>query len=171
MDKGKTTQKRKKIPLAKKYWRKLKRVFKRALLANDSPEKLARGFAIGVFWGVMPTFGFAILFSLPTSVLFKANRLTAIMGTFISNPLTSTFFMIQGTYLGNFILRAAPIPFTRELLTLTRLLQISRALFLGTLILAGGIAVLSYGLFLLVILVVKQVRKGKGSIIENNSKQ
>ena len=135
----------------KTYWERLKGLLKAAVLANDSPEKLARGFAIGIFWGVLPTFGFAILFSLPTAVLFKANRLTAILGTFASNPLTSPFFLLWGTYLGNFILKAAPFTFSWDLLNFQQLLRISKSLFLGTLLLAVCIAFLSYGLLLVII--------------------
>ena len=133
------------------YWKKLKRLFKNAVLANDSPEKLARGFAIGIFWGVLPTFGFAILFSLPVAVAFKASRLTAILGTFVSNPLTTPFFMLWGTYLGNFILKATPLTLSWEILNLEHLLKISKSLFLGTIVLAGSISILSYGLLLVII--------------------
>jgi len=135
----------------KSYWRKLKVLLKKAILANDSPEKIARGFAIGVFWGVLPTFGLAILFSLPMAVLFRANRITAILGTFISNPLTSPLFMLWGTYLGNFILRTTPLTFSWKILDLEHLLRISKSLFLGTLVLASSIAVFSYGLLLIII--------------------
>jgi len=139
------------------YWKRLKRLFKSAVLANDSPEKLARGFAIGIFWGVLPTFGFAILFSLPIAVAFKASRLTAVLGTFVSNPLTTPFFMIWGTYLGNFILKAAPLTLSWEILNLEHILKISKSLFLGTLVLAGSISILSYGLLLVIIPLFKKL--------------
>ncbi|RLE12918.1 hypothetical protein DRJ04_05265 [Candidatus Aerophobetes bacterium] len=148
----------KKRPVHRKnYWLKIKILLKKALLANDSPERLARGFAIGVFWGVLPTFGLAILFSLPTAVLFKANRLTAFLGTFISNPFTSPFFMLWGTYLGNFILRTTPIVFSWKILNIEQLLKISKSLLVGTLILAASMAVLSYGTLLVVIPLVKKL--------------
>jgi len=148
---------KKKAPRVKRNWMKLKLLFKKAVLANDSPEKLARGFAIGVFWGVMPTFGFAALFSLPTAVLLKANRLTAILGTLISNPFTSPFFMLWGTYIGNFILKTAPITFSWKILNASSLLRISKSLFLGTFVLAGTMAILSYGFLLLIIPLAKKI--------------
>ncbi|MBC7188695.1 DUF2062 domain-containing protein [Candidatus Aerophobetes bacterium] len=143
--------------MKKRYFRKLKSLFKKAFFANDSPEKLARGFAIGVFWGIMPTFGFAVLFSLPTAVIFKANRLTAIVGTFVSNPLTSPLFMFWGTYIGNFLLKKAPLQFSWDILNLHSLLQISKSLFVGTLILATAVAFSSYGLLLLIIPLLKKI--------------
>lgn len=143
--------KKREVYRSKHYWRAFKRLFKKAVFINDSPEKLARGFAIGIFWGVLPTFGFAVLFSLPTAVFLKANRLTAIVGTFISNPFTSPFFMLWGTYLGNFVLRATPFTLSWKILNFGDILRISKSLFLGTLILAGSIAVLSYGLLLIII--------------------
>lgn len=148
----------------KSYWRKLKILLKKAIYTNDSPEKIARGFAIGVFWGVLPTFGLAILFSLPTAVVFRANRLMAIVGTFVSNPLTSPLFMLWGTYLGNFILKSTPITLSWDVLKLERLLQISKSLLLGTLILATSIAILSYTFLLIIIPLVKKFsHKGKKS--------
>jgi len=146
--------------MRKKYFRKMKSLFKKALFTNDSPEKLARGFAIGVFWGIMPTFGFAVLFSLPTAVIFKANRLTAIVGTFVSNPLTSPLFMLWGTYIGNFLLKKAPFQFSWDILNLHSLLQISKSLFVGTLILAATVAFSSYGLLLLIIPLLKKIPHG-----------
>lgn len=142
---------KKKISRKRNYWKELKKLLKKVVLSNDSPEKLARGFAVGIFWGVMPTFGLAVLFSLPTAVFLKANRLTAILGTFISNPFTSPFFMLWGTYTGNFILKATPLTFSWKILNVGALLKVSKSLFVGTLLLAGSMAVLSYGLLLIII--------------------
>ncbi|MCD6574741.1 DUF2062 domain-containing protein [Candidatus Aerophobetes bacterium] len=148
---------RNKAPSRKGYWKRIKVLLKKAVLANDSPEKLARGFAIGVFWGVLPTFGLAALFSIPMAVVLKANRLTAFLGTLISNPLTTPFFMLWGTYLGNFILRASPITFSWKILNLGELLKISKSLFLGTLILASLLSILSYGILLVIIPLIKKL--------------
>jgi len=152
---------RKRASPKKSYRKKLKTLFKKAFLTNDSPEKLARGFAIGVFWGVLPTFGFAALFSIPMAVVLKANRLTAFLGTFISNPLTTPFFMLWGTYLGNFILRSSPITFSWKILNVEELLKISKSLFIGTLILASAISLLSYGVLLVVIPLIKRLSTRK----------
>lgn len=141
----------------KSYWRRVRVLLKKAILANDSPEKLARGFAIGVFWGVLPTFGFAILFSLPTAVLFKANRLTAILGTFTSNPFTVPFYMFWATQIGNFILQAGRLTFSWEIFNLERLLLLSKSLLVGSVVLATLIAFSSYGILLLLIPLIRRI--------------
>lgn len=144
---------------SKVNWRRLKLILKRAFLTNDSPEKLARGFAIGVFWGVLPTFGFAILFSLPTSILFKANRLTAILGTFVSNPFTVPFYLLWATEIGNFILRAGKLTFSWDILKLNRLLNLSKSLLVGSVVLAAGMAIASYGILLLIIPLIRKINQ------------
>lgn len=141
------------------HWRRLKILMKRAFLTNDSPEKLARGFAIGVFWGVLPTFGFAILFSLPTSILFRANRLTAIIGTFVSNPFTIPFYMLWATEIGNFILRAGRLTFSWDILNLNRLLSLSKSLLVGSIVLATSMALVSYGALILIIPLIRRINR------------
>jgi len=144
---------------SKVNWRRLKLILKRAFLTNDSPEKLARGFAIGVFWGVLPTFGFAILFSLPTSILFKANRLTAILGTFVSNPFTVPFYLLWATEIGSFILRAGKLTFSWDILNLNKLLNLSKSLLVGSVVLAAGMAIASYGILLLIIPLIRKINQ------------
>ena len=144
---------------SKVSWRRLKLILKRAFLTNDSPEKLARGFAIGVFWGVLPTFGFAILFSLPTSILFKANRLTAILGTFVSNPFTVPFYLLWATEIGSFILRAGKLTFSWDILKLNKLLNLSKSLLVGSVVLAAGMAIASYGILLLIIPLIRKINQ------------
>jgi len=75
----------------KPTWKNIKSFIRKILWINDSPKKIALGVAIGIFWGIMPTFGSAILFSLPTALLLKANRTAAILATFVANPLTAPF--------------------------------------------------------------------------------
>jgi len=143
----------------KSYWKRTKILFKKILTANDSPHKLAMGFAIGVFWGVMPTFGFAIIFSLPTALFLKANKVTAILGTFVSNPLTAPFFYAFSYKVGNFILRLHSLPFSWNIFKLENILNISKSLLIGSIIFAIIAAFISYGLILMIILLIRK-RKG-----------
>lgn len=144
-------------PKKNRYLRKFKILLKKAVLANDSPEKLARGFAIGVFFGVLPTFGFAAVFSIPIAVLLKANRLTAILGTFVSNPFTTPFYMLWATRIGNFILQSGGLTFSWDIFKLKQLLLISKSLLIGSLVLATSISFLSYGLLILLIPLIRRI--------------
>jgi uncharacterized protein len=56
---------------------------------SDSPERLARGMAIGVFTGFFPLIGTQIIAALLLAIPFRANKLAAALGTWVSNPLTS----------------------------------------------------------------------------------
>jgi len=123
---------------------RIKRFLKDLIRISDSPEKIARGVAIGVFWGVLPTFGLAVLFSVPTAFLLKANRLSAILGTFVSNPLTWPFIYPLGFSIGQQILNVSPLDFSWGLLKLENLLKLSKSLLVGSSLLAIGISLLSY---------------------------
>lgn len=127
---------------------RIKRFAKSLIRINDSPKKIALGVAIGVFWGILPTFGFAILFSVPTAFLLKANRLSAIAGTFVSNPLTWFFIWSFGYKIGQRILGLPPVDFSEGLFKLQSLLNLGKAFivggFLGNFLLAIGISFLSY---------------------------
>jgi len=143
----------KKVWAKKKGWPyKIKSFVKKLLRIKDSPEKIALGLAIGVFWGIMPTFGFAILFSLPTALLFRGNKLAAILGTFIANPLTIPLFYPFGYKIGQLILKTAPLPFSWDIFNLESLLNISKSLLVGNFLLAIGLALLIYFLVLQIII-------------------
>jgi len=135
----------------KSWLQKIKNFAKRLLWIQDSPQKIALGLAIGVFWGIMPTFGFAILFSLPSALLLKGNRLAAILGTFVANPLTVPFIYPFGYKIGQLILKTTPLPFSWELFRLESLLSLSKSLLVGSIFLAIGLAILTYFLVLQII--------------------
>ncbi len=154
-------------PEKKSYWKRVKILFKKILTTNDSPHKLAMGFAIGVFWGIMPTFGIAIIFSLPTAVLLKANKVTTILGTFVSNPFTTPFFYAFSYKMGSFILDLNPLPFSWDIFKIENILSISKSLLVGSVISAIVTAFISYGIILVVIL---SVKKGKSLRSRSSSK-
>lgn len=83
--------------LARLYYLRLLRI-------NDPPERIARGAAIGVLMGILPTFGLGTVLSFIFAFIFKANKAAAIIGSFIMNPLTSAFFWTMSIVLGSLIL-------------------------------------------------------------------
>jgi len=154
-------------PKRKSYWKRVKILFKKVLTTNDSPHKLAMGFAIAVFWGVMATCGFAIVFSLPTAVLLRANKVTAVIGTFVSNPFTTPFIYAFSYKMGSFVLDLNPLPFSWDILKIENILNISKSLLVGSIIFATTMAFISYGLVLIVIFI---VRKSKNLRSRSSSK-
>lgn len=75
------------------------------LRIDDPPEVIARGAAIGVFMGVFPTFGVGTFLSLGAAFLLKANKASAVIGSFIVNPITGPFFWTLSMLTGAFIMR------------------------------------------------------------------
>jgi uncharacterized protein (DUF2062 family) len=62
--------------------------FIRKLLSlRASPHQIAIGFAIGVFIGIFPTFGFGGVLILALVPVWKFNIPASLLGTFFGNPL------------------------------------------------------------------------------------
>lgn len=64
-------------------------IWKKLLSLNDSPHDIALGLALGIFIGFLPIMGIqmgvVLVFILPFR---KANKIAAVAGVWISNPLT-----------------------------------------------------------------------------------
>ncbi len=63
----------------------------RVLHTDDSPERIARGIAIGLFTAWLPFFGLHILLALLFAAIFRANKAMAVLFIWVSNPLTAPF--------------------------------------------------------------------------------
>ena len=63
--------------------------------------KIALGWAIGMFYGCVIPFGFQLIISIPTAILFKASKIGASFGTLITNPITILFLYPAQTYAAN----------------------------------------------------------------------
>ena len=75
----------------------------RLVRINDSPQKVAAGLAVGVFLGILPTFGLGILIALALAIRFKFNKAASILGSLIMNPLTTPLFWTASSVLGAFL--------------------------------------------------------------------
>lgn len=89
-----------------RFKRRTRLLYLRLMRINDPPERIARGAAIGVCMGILPTFGAGTILSFAVAFIFKANKAAAIIGSFIMNPVTSTFFWTFSIVLGGIILGA-----------------------------------------------------------------
>ncbi|MGN0853026.1 MAG: DUF2062 domain-containing protein [Kiritimatiellia bacterium] len=85
----------------KQQWSRL-----RAQMLRDKapPEFVARGWAIGMFYGCTIPFGFQLLLSLPTAYVLKGSRVGATVGTFITNHFTIFLIYPCQCWLGNRLL-------------------------------------------------------------------
>ena len=72
------------------------------MLREKAPvEFIARGWAIGMFYGCTIPFGFQLLFSVPTAVFLKGSKVGATLGTFITNHFTIFLIYPLQFWLGN----------------------------------------------------------------------
>ena len=71
---------------------------------KGTPEYIARGWAIGMFFGCFIPFGFQLIMSIPTSIFLKGSKIGAVVGTLITNPVTIFFIYPFQCYIGNRIM-------------------------------------------------------------------
>ena len=74
------------------------------LRLNDPPERIAKGAALGVVCGILPTFGFGGVIAFALAFVFRANKAASILGSLIMNPITTPFFWSFSIILGSVIL-------------------------------------------------------------------
>jgi uncharacterized protein len=77
---------RARIRLAARKWRRF--ILHNVLHADDPPERLARGVAIGVFITFTPTIGFQMLLVIFLAWLLRANKVVGLPIVWLSNPFT-----------------------------------------------------------------------------------
>ena len=68
---------------------------------NASPEFIARGWAIGMFYGCLIPFGVQLLCSIPTAFLLKGSKIGAALGTLLTNHVTIFFIYPAQCWVGN----------------------------------------------------------------------
>lgn len=70
---------------------------------NDTPEKIARGLALGVVIGIFPTFGLGVILALFLAGPLKVNKVAAVLGTLVMNPWTSPIFWALSYLVGSVV--------------------------------------------------------------------
>ena len=73
----------------------------------DTPTRIGRGVAAGVFASFTPLFGFHFLVAALVAKLSRGNILASILGTFFGNPLTFPFIAWSSLELGHLVLGTA----------------------------------------------------------------
>ena len=86
------------------FKRRLKYYYLKFLRLKGEPHELALGMAIGVFCGMMPILPFQITLAVALALLFRASKITAALGTWVSNPLNFYFLYFYDYKLGAYIL-------------------------------------------------------------------
>jgi uncharacterized protein (DUF2062 family) len=61
----------------------------RILHVDDTPQRIARGIAVGLWVAVTPLVGVQMALALAGAILFRANKALAVMCVWLSNPFTT----------------------------------------------------------------------------------
>ena len=75
----------------------------RVVALDDTPERIALAFALGVFLAFSPLLGLHTLLGLTISFLFGLNRMVILVGVFVNNPWTLVPIYAAGTYVGSLL--------------------------------------------------------------------
>ncbi|MHB8709223.1 MAG: DUF2062 domain-containing protein [Desulfuromonadales bacterium] len=73
------------------FIRQAKLMLTRFVRLRGLPEEIAKGMALGIFIGMTPTMGLQMPIALVFAWILKENRLAAVLGVWITNPVTAPF--------------------------------------------------------------------------------
>jgi uncharacterized protein len=135
---------------------------RRLLNLNDTPERIALAFAIGVFLAFSPLLGLHTFLGLTLAFLFGLNRVAVLVGLFVNNPWTLVPIYGAAAYIGGMLIG---FPVTAGMpefgwqqmmhgkfwLQLVRDWRMIKPIVLGSFILSATSSVLSYPLVLYVL--------------------
>jgi len=80
----------------------LKLIYIKLFRINDTPQKIALGFGLGVFLGILPGTGpIAALF---LAFLFRVNRISALLGSLLTNTWLSVLTFLLSIKIGSAIM-------------------------------------------------------------------
>ena len=73
------------------FIRQVKLMVVRFVRLRGLPDEIAKGVALGIFIGMTPTFGFQMAIAIFFAYLLRENRLAAVLGVWVTNPVTAPF--------------------------------------------------------------------------------
>jgi len=73
------------------FIRQVKLMLVRFVRLRGLPDEIAKGVALGIFIGMTPTFGFQMAIAIFFAYLLRQNRLAAVLGVWVTNPVTAPF--------------------------------------------------------------------------------
>jgi len=125
--------------------------YERFVRIRGEPREIAFGFALGIFIGMSPFLGLQMAMALLLAALFKWNKISAMLGCWISNPVTMPIiypvaYLVGAKLVG--IEKAYPIPAQMDWSLLLRMLEKSPEIIslmtLGGIVLGIPLAVTGY---------------------------
>jgi len=83
----------------------LKNLIKKLLHIDDTPERTALAFSIGIFLAFSPFLGFHTLAGLMIAFLFRLNRLAVLLGVWTNAPWWIIPYYMAATWVGMWVMR------------------------------------------------------------------
>jgi uncharacterized protein len=82
------------------------RVYRRFLKLRGDPHAIGMGLSMGFFVGMSPLMGLHSIIAVPLAAVFKWSKIAALIGVFVTNPLTAPFiypltYTLGAAILGN----------------------------------------------------------------------
>jgi uncharacterized protein (DUF2062 family) len=100
--------------------RQFKLLLIRLARLRTSPDEIAKGLALGVFIGMTPTFGVQMPIAFFFAMLFCDSKIAAVIGVWITNPITAPFIYALEYEAGRLLLGQphpqVPLDFTWQML-------------------------------------------------------
>lgn len=128
-------------------------IYKQLIGIADSPHKIAGGFALGVFLGVLP--GAGPMASIALAFIFRLNKAAAFVGSLLTNTWFSLVAFVAAVKIGSAVLglswgevynqcQLLMKNFHWRYLIDVSLLNILKPLFVGYAVIAGIAAIIAY---------------------------
>ncbi|MGD0915772.1 MAG: DUF2062 domain-containing protein [Thermodesulfobacteriota bacterium] len=84
---------------------KLKDLVRKLLHIEDTPERTALAYSIGIFLGFSPFLGFHTLTGVVIAFLFRLNRVAVLLGIWTNTPLWIVPYYVLATWLGTQVMK------------------------------------------------------------------
>lgn len=143
------------------FFRQFKLNLIRLIRLRATPNDIAKGMALGLFIGMTPTFGVQMIIVLALAVLLRENKIAALLGVWVTNPVTAPVIYGLEYEIGRALLNMPrpDIVFQFDYESLVKLgWQLVAPLCLGSLIFGIVVSAVGYSVTLRMIPVVKQWR-------------
>jgi uncharacterized protein len=134
-------------------WQKIKKSFLRFFTLKDTPHKIAAGFALGVFLGIVP--GEGVTATLVLATLFRVNKVSATAGVLATNMWGTFVVLPLVTLVGGLLFGVTPDHLTQQFdqtyhlgprffLSKAIFFDLALPLIVGFIIVAGTISLIAY---------------------------
>ncbi len=90
----------------------VQKYLRRFVSLDDTPERIAFGFAVGVFISFSPLLGFHTVLGILIAIAFGLNRAAVFTGLWVNNPWTLLPVYSAATYVGRKIIGLPAISFS-----------------------------------------------------------